>query len=134
MSEDKMTDEKVVRFDIARINKYSQKLCRCAEPHYEVDTTNRMIRCLDCGAYVDPFECLDHLIGHYERLEKYQKSAIRRLSYLQEEVRKKQRLTYAKEIDDNLKQGLAPVCPHCGKVIDVVNITEWTAFRGVSDE
>lgn len=123
-----MANEKVVRFDIARINKYSQKLCRCLEPHYEIDITNRMIQCKDCGAYVDPFECLENLVRHYERLEKYQELAKERLIYLQKEAKKTRRLTYAKEIDNNLKQGLAPLCPHCRKIIDVVNITEWTAF------
>lgn len=39
--------EKVLRFDIARVNYGRRKICRCLNPHYEIDAQNRLAVCND---------------------------------------------------------------------------------------
>lgn len=41
--------EKVVRFDVVRIEHGKKKMCQCSAAHYEVDYQNRLVYCHDCG-------------------------------------------------------------------------------------
>lgn len=68
--------EKVLRFDIARVNYGRRKICRCLNPHYEIDAQNRLVVCNDCGAIIDPFDALVDIAEHYERIERWNQAAL----------------------------------------------------------
>ena len=51
-------DNEIISFNLARIERGREKLCKCDPPHYEVDTVNRIVSCQDCGATVDAFDAL----------------------------------------------------------------------------
>ena len=40
-------ENNIVSFDIVRINRARDKICKCNPAHYEVDTTNRIVTCQD---------------------------------------------------------------------------------------
>lgn len=46
-------DNEIISFNLARIERGREKLCKCDPPHYEVDTVNRIVSCQDCGATVE---------------------------------------------------------------------------------
>lgn len=51
-------DNEIISFNLARIERGREKLCKCDPPHYEIDTVNRIVSCQDCGATVDAFDAL----------------------------------------------------------------------------
>lgn len=65
---DKLPSNKPIDFQIMRINKNAQKICRCNPPSYEIDTTNKLVQCTKCNAYIHPF---DALVGLSENIEWY---------------------------------------------------------------
>ena len=87
-------ENNIVSFDIVRINRARDKICKCNPAHYEVDTTNRIVTCQDCGSIVNAFDALVSLAGRYEEIEKTQQ---RMLSKAQ---------SYAKLADDIVNIGL----------------------------
>lgn len=56
--------EKITRIDVIKIERGKRKLCNCSNPHYEVDTQNKIVMCLDCGAVLDPFDTLVKIATH----------------------------------------------------------------------
>ena len=44
-------DNEIIFFNLVRIERGREKLCKCNPPHYEVDTVNRIVSCQDCGAF-----------------------------------------------------------------------------------
>ncbi len=50
--------DKVLSFTLYKVERGKEKICRCNPPHLEIDTTNRIVVCMDCGATIDPFEAL----------------------------------------------------------------------------
>ena len=42
--------DNVLSFTLFNINKGREKICKCNPPRYEIDTVNRIITCMDCGA------------------------------------------------------------------------------------
>lgn len=61
-------ENNIVSFDIVRINRARDKICKCNPAHYEVDTTNRIVTCQDCGSIVNAFDALVSLAGRYEAM------------------------------------------------------------------
>lgn len=123
-------ENEIIRFDLARLKKDSQKLCKCEKPHYTVDLVNRLIQCDDCGAYVDPFECLSNIIDRRIEYETYQERAVQKLKWYNEELQKKHQAwrwsEFPKTANAHIKNGLMPVCPHCKEVINVSDISGWS--------
>ena len=58
-------DNEIISFDLVRIERGREKLCKCDPPHYEIDTVNRIVSCQDCGATVDAFDALLTLARRY---------------------------------------------------------------------
>lgn len=136
---DKLPDRvnKPIDFQIMRINKNAQKICRCTPPAYEIDTTNKLVQCTKCNAYIHPF---DALVGLSENMEWYNEEKIR-LNKVRNELIEKNN-EYAKEVNslsikrfrmnrfrdiqDSYMRGMMPVCPHCDKAFDPTEIDHWT--------
>ena len=69
-------DNEIISFNLARIERGREKLCKCDPPHYEVDTVNRIVSCQDCGATVDAFDALVTLARRYELVEDAQRKML----------------------------------------------------------
>lgn len=109
-----------VRFDLIKLNRDKRKLCTCKNNHYEIDTQNSLVYCLDCGAVVDPYEALYKISHMAERLEN-------QLSALIEAVKENQdklcQMKVFRDIEDSYRyQDLLPICPKCGEPFDPTKI------------
>ena len=120
----------IVSFDLVRINRARGKMCKCNPPHYEVDTTNRIVTCSDCGAVVDAFDALVSLAKRYEDLEEAQQRMLSKAqSYAKmadEEFQRMRRNKVFRDMESNYRNGLFPICPKCMKAFDPVHIQGWT--------
>ena len=128
---------KIIDFNIMRINKNAQKICRCDPPNYEIDTTNRLVQCTKCGAYIHPF---DALVGLAENIEKYNsiinkleeemiEMADERNEYAKEVntlLTKRFRMNVFRDLQNSYMKGLMPRCPHCERAFDPTEIDHYT--------
>lgn len=140
MSEIIEEQDKILSFTLFKVEKGREKICKCNPPHYEIDTTNRIITCKDCGATLDVFDALLTIVNYMERYSKYQKNALERAE-MYAALADRERNRYMKnkvfkEMDANYRKDLYPVCPECGGIFDPVKITQWTnkAFYKGRDE
>lgn len=123
----------IISFEFLKIENGRDKLCKCDPPHYEIDTINRIITCLDCGAVIDPFEALITLCDHENKFEEYQKKALEKAKVYAEmadkEYRRRIKNAIFKNMDSNYQKGLYPVCPKCKEILDPMKITEYANKR-----
>lgn len=122
--------EKIVRYDTLRVEYGKSKMCKCIDPHYEIDAQNRLVYCMDCGAIVDPLEALIRIANDTERWSKYI-----------EELRDQRaqidsygpRRVVIKELERryNRKHGLEPTCPVCGEAFHLEKLLDvaWTRME-----
>lgn len=127
----KVSDKgRIVSFDLAKINRGKERICSCKVPHYEIDTVNRLVMCMDCGAVVDAFDALLSLTEKFEEVEKRQREMLERArryrEFADEERDRMIRNRVFREMSLHYKKGLLPVCPECGEVFDPVRISRWT--------
>lgn len=108
--------DKIVRFDVLRVEHGKKKLCTCAYPHYEIDYQNRLVWCSDCGAIVDAFEALNRIARDTERQEQYLETFLEQRRQIDSY---QSRRVVIKELEKRYvrgeRDGLEPVCPHCRK-------------------
>lgn len=126
----------ITEIDMFRINRGREKLCRCKNPHYEVDVTNRIVICTDCGAVVDSFDALMTLCKKYEVYQQDIKRLKSRAEVYAEEANKEFskmcRGKIFREMEREYRNNMLPTCPECGHCFDPVNINSWTN-RAVAD-
>ncbi len=120
---------KVLSFTLYKAERGREKICKCNPPHLEIDTTNRIVVCKDCGATIDPFEALLTFAEYTEEYEKYQEEALEKInSYREmanEELRRRMRNKAFKDMDINYRNGMYPHCPKCGEMFDPMKLTHW---------
>lgn len=108
--------DKIVRFDVLRVEYGKKRLCTCAYPHYEIDYQNRLVWCSDCGAIVDAFEALNRIARDTERQEQYLETFLEQRRQIDSY---QPRRVVIKELEKRYVRGehdgLEPVCPHCRK-------------------
>lgn len=117
--------EKITHIDIFKIERGKRKLCECRNPHYEIDTRNRLVMCLDCGAVVDPFEALVEIAVHYDRLNNQVENLLSQAKEIQDY---KPHLKVIKEIEHRYranKFSMLPCCPNCGEAFELTEISAW---------
>lgn len=128
---------KPIDFQIMRINKNAQKICRCKPPQYEIDTTNKLVQCTKCNAYIHPF---DALVGLSENIEWYNEEKIRlneernelidKRNNLAKEVNslsiKRFRMNSFRDLQNNYMKDMMPNCPHCGRAFDPTEVNHYT--------
>ena len=114
----------IVSFEFVRINRARGKICKCNPPHYEVDTTNRIVTCSDCGAVIV------HLAEMHEDIEETQQRMLSKAqSYAKladEEFQRMRRNKVFRDMESNYRNGLFPMCPKCMQAFDPVHIQGWT--------
>ena len=123
-------EKQIVSFELAKINRGKQKICKCENPHYEIDTTNRLVMCLDCGAIIYPFEALYNFTKRNEEIEEKQLQMKDKAKFYYQEANKEikrmiKNRTF-REMNEQYKKGMWPVCPNCGEPFDAMQITQWT--------
>ena len=120
----------IVRFDLVKINRGREKLCKCVVPHFEIDTENRIVLCQKCGAILDPFEARVKLAEHPEKMVEMQKRMQERIkAYKEEAEQERSKMIKSKvfrEMQRHYNAGLFPYCPECQKKFDPTKIKEWS--------
>lgn len=121
--------DKPIDFNIMRINRNAQKICRCDPPSYEIDTTNRLVQCVKCNAYIQPFDALMHISENMEQLNKGLNKLTEDMQIIEKEVNsllvKRFRMNTFREIQNSYMRGMMPVCPHCEKAFDPTEINRY---------
>lgn len=51
------------------IEQGTKEICNCNYPNYKIDITNRTVRCIHCGKFIDIFQAISKLSLHIEELE-----------------------------------------------------------------
>lgn len=129
MSEVIEEKDKVLSFDLFKVERGREKICKCNPPHYTIDTVNRIVYCNDCGATLDAFDALVTLCEHMKRYEEYQREAIKRTNFLRgeanAELRRRIKNQVFKDMDKEYRSGMLPYCPKCGEVFDPSKIKRW---------
>ena len=133
-----MADIVKVNFDYLRIEKDKRKICTCNPPKYELDTTNRLVICVSCRAIVDPFDALLSLCEHWNDIERKLNSAIEWSKHWTEQGEKARKMHFRNEafknMDKQYHNGMYPVCPKCGEVIDPLDFREYYNSKFIQGE
>ena len=130
-------NNKPIDFQIMRINRNAQKICRCKPPAYEIDTTNKLVQCTKCNAYIHPFDALEALAGNIEwyveerlRLYEERNELIEKRNSIAKEVNKlstkRFRMNVFRDLQNNYMTDMMPNCPHCQKPFDPTEIDHFT--------
>ena len=129
---------KVLSFTLLKIEKGREKICKCNPPHYEIDTVNRIVACTDCGATLDAFEALLKVYEYQSKWEEYQKKALEKAKVYGEmadkEFRRRMKNKAFKDMDSHYHNGLYPICPKCGEIINPMEIKEYANEKYYEDE
>ena len=122
--------DKIIDFNLMRINKNAQKICRCDPPRYEIDTTNKLVQCTKCNAYIHPFDALTYLANNYEQYQSDIEKLEKERSYYAKEVKelsiKRFRMNVFRDLQNSYMRGLVPRCPHCERAFDPTEIDSYT--------
>lgn len=113
--------DKIARIDILRVEYGRRKICQCEEPHYEIDIQNHIVKCLDCGAIVDPFVAITTLAAYYDRLNN-------QVERILEQAKEIKNYKPHRRIFQNMERRyrtMVPCCPHCNEPFDFSEITAW---------
>lgn len=117
--------DKVIRMDVVRVEQAKMKSCECFEPHYTIDTINRLVYCKDCGAIVDPFNALTYLAEHYDRIAKWTETILEQRRQIESY---KPHLVVIKQLEEQCranKYSMMPVCPHCKEPFELSDLRTW---------
>lgn len=124
-----MRNNKIIDFNLMKINKNAQKICRCDPPQYEIDTTNRLVQCTKCNAYIHPFDALLYLANNYEQYQDDIEKLQRERNYYAKEVNelftKRFRMNVFRDLQNNYMRGMVPRCPHCERAFDPTEINHY---------
>ena len=108
--------KKIVRFDTLRIERGIAKFCVCRDPHYEIDEENRIVRCMDCGAIVDPLVALLQIAKDVEKWSNYTEQLLEQRRQI---ANYQPRQVVIKELEKWYvgaeRDHTEPTCPRCGE-------------------
>ncbi len=129
----KENEEGVISFDLLKIEHGIKKICKCETPHYEIDKTNRLVLCRDCGAIIEPLEALITICKWTDSFTEYQNRAIEKTIVFQElankELRRRLKNAAFKDMDEHYKENLHPHCPKCGEQFNPIKIDRWSSAK-----
>ncbi len=121
--------DNVLSFTLYKVERGREKICKCNPPHFEVDTTNQIVVCLDCGATIDPFEALIRICEYTDQIKAYQEQALEKAriyaGWADKEWRRRMKNKAFKDMDAQYQNGLYPYCPRCGEMFDPLKLTHW---------
>ncbi len=129
--------KKPIDFQLMKINRDAQKVCKCNPPTYEIDPINRLVQCTKCNAYIQPF---DALMSMSERIEQYTDEIERlverknelanqinqQIDQLNELSERRFRMNVFRNLQNEYMRGMMPSCPHCERPFDPTEISYYT--------
>lgn len=122
--------DKVLSFTLFKVEKGREKICKCNPPHYEIDTENRIVTCMDCGATLDAFEALMVFYNYMDTYREYQEKALEKCKLYGEWANKewcrRMKNKAFKDMDSQYQNGMLPHCPKCGEIFEPMEIKSWT--------
>lgn len=115
-------NETIIQLDAVRIERHKPRKCTCDVRKFSVDTVNREITC-GCGLTVDPFEAMEYLARHVERINEAHKALHeQRVQWFKE----KPHSVIFKDLERNYQRGtMLPACPKCDATIDFKELKFW---------
>ena len=111
----------IIKFADASL-RIKHSLRTCEHKHFDIDPTNRIVTCRDCGKEVDAFEAVMSLLHSAQRFHAWRKAKI---SFLRELTRKRRLLNATKTMNRLWKSRLHyPACPKCLTPITPENVDD----------
>ena len=124
-----MSSNKVISFNLIRIERGREKICKCNPPRLVLDEKNRIVTCESCGATLDNFEALMILANHLEEIRQYKTDMLEKAHTYKEladkEWRRRIKNKVFKDMDEHYQSDMYPYCPKCGEMINPIEITRW---------
>lgn len=121
-----MSDElpnKVVRIETLRINRDMKKHCTCINKTFTVDANNRAVYCDECGAWIQPYEAIEYLAKHYEKLQNETQSLLEQRKQI---ANYKPHLIVFRNLERYYREKtMVPTCPRCGEGFFFEEINHW---------
>lgn len=122
-------ENRIISFDLVKINRGKEKICKCKCPHYEIDTTNRLVMCTDCMAVVEPFDALLSLADSLEEVENIQRKMLEKARAYEvmanEEAQRMIKNRIFRNMNEQYKKGMLPICPKCNEAFEPIEIKTW---------
>ncbi|SFM28749.1 hypothetical protein SAMN04487943_11233 [Gracilibacillus orientalis] len=122
-----MTDrlpEKVISIEQVKINRSRDKICKCSNRRFEIDTRNRKIHCRDCGAMIAPYDAMYDLAMKGNRL---QGEVNQLLEQRKQIINYKPWLVTIKKLERQYRgKKMLPCCPRCDEPFYLEELTSWT--------
>ena len=120
---------KVISFNLFRIERGREKICKCNPPRLVIDEQNRIVTCESCGATLDGFEALMKIENYIDKIQESATTMLEKANTYKEladkELRRRMKNKVFKDMDKNYMDGLYPYCPKCGEMINPIEITMW---------
>jgi len=116
--------DKIVNIEVLKINRNMRKFCTCENPQYDVDSTNRAVWCRVCGAWVDPYDAIEHIAKNIERLNEDVQNLLEQRRQIENY---KPHLILFKKLEAEYRRSkdMFPICPTCAKPFDLAKISSW---------
>lgn len=109
-------DNKIVQIDVLKLDYDFKKICSCENNRFEIDVQNRLVRCMDCGAIIDPFEALMKIGKYFNEVNEQVQMCYRKINELNSY---KPYLKEAKRYEAMMREKeLLPICPKCGELFE----------------
>ncbi|MEN2765658.1 hypothetical protein [Ornithinibacillus xuwenensis] len=116
--------KKIVSIDQIRINRGIEKICKCDNRRFMIDTKNRRITCQSCGAVVDPYEAMYELARNGERLQEQVSNLLEQRKQI---ANYKPWLVTIKKLEKDYRgRKMLPNCPRCSEPFYLEELTHWT--------
>lgn len=115
---------KLIKLDRFRIEKNREKICKCKNRKFVIDTVNKIIECAECGTIIDPYDALYDLAQYDEKRNAQLQSF---LSQKKELAKYKPRTATIRELERQYSdRNLVPCCPRCGELFDLNELKNWS--------
>lgn len=124
-----MEDNKIIKFDMFKIERNKAKICNCRPPQITVDIVNRRCECTTCGTVMDGFDALVKILEYIEHVHDVVNRLKTNADYFEEKANKAQKRyfknTAFKRMDEQYQQHLLPFCPNCNEQFNPMKIKRW---------
>lgn len=124
-----MEDNKIIKFDMFKLERNKAKICNCNPPQITVDTVNRRCECTICGTVLDGFDAMVKLLEYIEDLYRALDNIKNHADYLEEKANEAKKRYFKnkafKDMDEHYKSNMLPFCPNCNEQFDPMKINRW---------
>ncbi|MEN2468117.1 hypothetical protein [Ornithinibacillus sp. JPR2-1] len=116
--------DKVIGIDQLRINRGIEKICKCDNRRFMVDTQNRRITCQECGAVIDPYDAMYELARNGERLQEQVNNLLEQRKQI---ANYKPWLVTIKKLEKEYRgRKMLPCCPRCSEPFYLEELSHWS--------